>query len=740
MESRNTPSALSISLPMVANRILIVDDESVNRELLTRVLTRNGYLTSTASSGTEALERIAAEPFDLILLDVVMPGMDGMECLKRIRKRYPMTELPVIMVTGELDRERLLQAFRSGANDYITKPIDREIILIRIATHTQLRASLLALKYSEERYALAASGSNDGLWDWDVARNEVYYSPRWKSMLGYENHEIGTSADEWLERIHQEDRARFRATFLSLGSSGETNSSCELRMIHRDGAYRWMICRGVHVRDSVGRVYRMAGSLTDVTEGKVGDALTGLPNRLLFLDRLSRVIERFQRNPTSQFAVMFLDLDNFKLVNDSLGHEAGDRLLITISNRLENCLRSSDTVCRNSSATLARHGGDEFTVLLEDLNDTLEVEQIAIRILREVREPVLIDGQTITPSASIGWTTSREEQITAEDLLHEADTAMYHAKAQGRNLARRYSPAMQYEATRRLELENHLRVAVAQREFRLHYQPIIENSRRQIVGFEALVRWQNATRGLVLPIDFITTAEEIGLIVPLGWQILEMACEQAARWEKQFPETRACLNINFSLKQFYQPNFWEDFKSRVQSSGVTPHNICVEVTESILMENPELISQILGEIRSLGVRIAVDDFGTGYSSLAYLHRFPLDIVKIDRSFVGSMLTSKESLQIVKTIIELARSLRLQVTAEGVETDEQLRRLKEFGCEFSQGYLWSRPVESGVASQLLEAAVQGEWSLGTNTAPIFSLPQHLDPGSLPNLPTPNLSRH
>jgi diguanylate cyclase (GGDEF)-like protein/PAS domain S-box-containing protein len=687
--------------PQTAIRILVVDDEQVNRELLGHILSRSGYVVSKSDGGSDALDRIACEPFDLVLLDIVMSGMDGMECLQRIRERFSVTELPVIMVTGELDRDRLIHAFQTGANDYITKPIDREIILIRIKNHLQLRASLLALKYSEERYALAARGSNDGLWDWDVTRKQVYYSSRWKSMLGYADHEIGTSPDEWINRIHVDDRSRFMATFLTSGCM-ETNSSCEMRMIHRDGTYRWMICRGVSVCDNLGNVYRMAGSLTDVTEGKVGDPLTGLPNRLLFIDRVSRVIERFQRNPTSQFAVMFLDLDNFKLVNDSLGHEAGDRLLVTISNRLEFCLRSSDTISRSISATLARHGGDEFTILLEDLKDPSEVEQIAQRILNEIREPVLVDNQTITPSASIGWTISREGLATAEDLLHEADTAMYHAKAQGRNLVKQYGTSMQFEATRRLDLENHLRQAVAQREFLLHYQPIVDNRTRQIVGFEALVRWQNPRRGLMLPVDFITIAEEIGLIVPMGWQILEFAIQQVSHWEKQNPDYRASLSINCSMKQFFQANFWHEFKERIQTSGIKPNNICVEVTESILAENPESISRILGEIRNLGVKIAIDDFGTGYSSLAYLHRLPLDIVKIDRSFVSSMMTSKESMQIVKTIIELARSLQLKVTAEGVEHEEQYRILKELGCEFSQGYYWSRPVEGPTASRFLES--------------------------------------
>ncbi len=725
MESLTTSPKLPGSLA-TANRVLIVDDETVNRELLAHVLSRNGYRPTKVGSGLEALEKINTKAFDLVLLDVVMPGMDGMECLAKIRTQFSMTELPVIMVSGEQDRERLLQAFRSGANDYIAKPIDREILLIRAATYTQLRASLIALQYSEERYALAARGSNDGLWDWDSVCGEVYYSPRWKSMLGYADYEIGTSPDEWLSRIHRDDLEKFTQTFLPQKdiAACELNANCELRMIHRDGTYRWMICRGVKLCDNFGKTVRMAGSLTDVTEGKVGDALTGLPNRILFLDRLTRVIDRFHRNRSANFAVIFLDLDNFKLVNDSLGHDAGDKLLVTISGRLEQCLRGSDTVCRNRSATLARHGGDEFTILLEDLHAPSEVDYITQRILSELRKPVFIEGQTITPSASIGWTTSRDGNLVAEDLLREADTAMYNAKSQGRNQARQYNPAMQAEAAHRLEMESELRQALTKSEFLLHYQPIIENKTEEIVGFEALVRWQHSVRGLVPPLKFIPLAEEIGLIVPLGWQILAMACEQVAKWDRTFPDQHISLNVNFSLKQLYQPKFLDDFKAMIEKSGVRPRCICVEVTESILMENPELIIEILGEIRELGMRIAVDDFGTGYSSLAYLHRFPLDIVKIDRSFVTSMLTSNESLQIVKTIIELARSLRLKVTAEGVEREEHFLKLRELGCDFSQGYYWSRPIDGNAATGLL-------------ATPKPKLQSNLPPTVLsPNLPVTN----
>jgi diguanylate cyclase (GGDEF)-like protein/PAS domain S-box-containing protein len=735
MDPQPNPQQSNHTCPPTANRVLIVDDELVNRELLSHALTRNGYRTTKVNNGIEALDRISAEPFDLVLLDVIMPGMDGMECLEKIREQFSATDLPVIMVTGEHDRERLLQAFRAGANDYITKPVDREILLIRASTHTNLRASLIALRYSEERYALAARGSNDGLWDWDIVRSEVYYSPRWKAMLGYADHEISHAPEEWLSRIHAEDLDKFQSTFLPEKESAYCglNASCELRMIHRDGSYRWMMCRGVSVCNSVGNTERLAGSLTDVTEGKVGDALTGLPNRLLFFDRLSRVIDRYQRQRTSQFAVIFLDLDNFKLVNDSLGHDAGDKFLITLADHLKTCLRGCDSISRNMSSTLARHGGDEFTILLEDLHSPADVELITQRILGEIRKPLEINGQSITPSASIGWTIGHEGNLVAEDLLREADTAMYNAKSHGRNQARQYTAAMQAEAANRLEMENELRQALRKRQFLLHYQPLIENQRNRIMGFEALVRWQSPTRGLVPPLKFITLAEELGLIVPLGWQIFEMACEQAARWERDFPTQSVQVNVNFSLKQLYQPNFLSDFKTRVQEAGITPQKICVEVTESILMENPDLIIQILGEIRALGMRIAVDDFGTGYSSLAYLHRFPLDVVKIDRSFVTSMLTSHESLQIVKTIIDLARSLHLRVTAEGVEREEHYEKLRELGCDYSQGYLWSKPVEASAATQMIEATVG---QISTTETSLPNLGSDLAP-NLPNTPIVSL---
>ncbi len=684
--------------------ILVVDDEAVNREMLSRLLQRAGYSAEAVSGAASALNLIASRTFDLVLLDVVMPQMDGFQCLHEIRKLRSACELPVIMVTAETDRSRIIQAFRSGANDYVTKPIDREITLARILTHTQLRAGRIALQESEERYALASRGSNDGLWDWNVIKGEVYYSARWKEMLGHSDAEVGNTPEDWYRRIHQEDRAKFCSVMSGSGSE-ESNLTCEIRMAHCDGGYRWMICRGVSVRDASGAVVRMAGSLTDITEGKVGDALTGLPNRLLFRDRLERAIERFRRYPTTGFAVMFLDLDEFKLVNDSLGHQAGDELLLTIANRLRDALRGMDSVAVNRQpATVARHAGDEFTILLEEITNPADVEGVARRILDDIARPVTLASRVISPSVSIGWTTSKREHLTADDMLREADTAMYHAKSAGRGQAKCFESAMQDIATRRLELENDLRQGIERGEFLLYYQPIVSLLHHQICGFESLVRWQHPTRGLVPPLEFIQVAEETGLIVPLGWKIAEMACLKAAAWAREFPGREPVVAINVSARQFAEPDFVQRLESILSSTGARPELLYIEVTEGLIMGNPEVFRALLSSIRKLGIRIAIDDFGTGFSSLAYLHSFAIDVLKIDRSFVSALDRNQENIKIIRTIVELGRSLGLRLIAEGVETVEQLASLEQIGCEFAQGFLWSRPVPAEQATELLRQPI------------------------------------
>ena len=692
--------------------MLVVDDERTNREILSRLLLRNGYTVVAVASGSEALQRLASETFDTVLLDVVMPEMDGFECLRRIRQQHSVSELPVVIVTAEADRERIVAAFRAGANDYVTKPIDRDVTLARITAHAQLRQTLRALRASEERYALAAQGSNDGLWDWDVKAKEVYYSPRWKAMLGFENEAFGHLPEEWVDRIHPDDRARFCGAMSGHFDAAVTHLECELRMLHRDGSYRWMLCRGVYVRGDDGRICRMAGSLTDITEGKVGDALTALPNRLLFVDRLERTIERASRLQQGLFAVLFLDLDNFKLINDSFGHQSGDRLLIEVARRLETCIRSSDVVARcESRTTVARHAGDEFTILLESLNTADDADAVADRVIEAFVQPIELDTVRVFPTFSIGLAVGDANTTSAEDLMREADTAMYHAKSLGRNRRCKFEIWMQQRATERLALEHDLRRALQAQEFVLHYQPIVHLQTRVITGFETLVRWQHPEKGLIPPLTFIRAAEDMGLIVPLGWWILEQSCQQAAAWQQQFAAyPLRVISVNCSVTQLYQPDFLERFQHLLRRTGVNPRGLCIEVTESTLMDRPDMIRPILVGLRDLGIQISIDDFGTGYSSLAYLHRFPLDTLKIDRSFVNTLQESAENVEIIRTIINLAHRLGLMVVAEGVETEQQWQTLTEFGATHAQGYLISRPLPASAAARFFQETWTGMSSL------------------------------
>jgi diguanylate cyclase (GGDEF)-like protein/PAS domain S-box-containing protein len=563
------------------------------------------------------------------------------------------------------------------------------------------------LRESEERYALAAKAANDGLWDWDLIHNAVYYSPRWKEMLGSADGEISNSTHEWFSRVHPEDLADFNA---SIGKhiQGETpHFESEHRMLHRDGSYRWMLTRGLAMRDNEGKAYRMAGSQTDITERKRAseqlvydafhDGLTRLPNRALFTDRLERALERAKRREDYTLAVLFLDLDRFKVVNDSLGHLTGDQLLIGVARRLETTLRQVDTV--------ARLGGDEFVVLLEDIADVGHATATAERIQELLQEPFRLDDNEVFTTASIGIAVSRAGQERAQDILRDADIAMYRAKSMGKARYALYDETMHGRAVELLQLETDLRRSVDREEFVLHYQPIVSLLSGEIVGFEALIRWMHPERGLTYPGAFVTLAEETGLGIALGEWVLRQACRQLHEWKAALPAERDLwVSVNLSSRQLLQPGLVKLVESCLRESGARASDLHLEVTESIIMDEPEAATSVLVALRGLGVGLPIDDFGTGYSSLAHLHRFPITSLKIDRSFVNRVAAGGEDEVIVRTIVSLAHNLGMDVIAEGVETNEQLERLTALGCEFGQGFYFSRPVPAHEASQLLRLPV------------------------------------
>ena len=699
------PASLSKANATVG-RILVVDDEPVNRAVLDGMLKRHGYQTSQAENGTQALSLVAEGGIELVLLDIVMPDIDGFDVLTRLRAQHTAAELPVIMVTADDDRAQVIRAFQQGANDYVTKPVDVDIAMARINTQMLLRKSQAALRASEERYALAAIGTNDGLWDWQITTGEAYFSPRLKTMLGLDDQHKMDSIDDWLERIHVDDRQGVECELQAHLDGELPHFESELRMRRDDDSYRWMLCRGMAIRNKDCVATRMAGSLTDITEGKVADALTGLPNRLLFRDRLQRTIDRYARSSSDKFAVLYLDLDNFKLINDSLGHEAGDQLLIAVARRLEGCLRACESI-------VARLGGDEFTILLERLGSVAEAEQVAQRVIDAITAPFTLgNGREVFTAASIGISYVQHQQTKVDDLLREADTAMYEAKSSGKSQCRLFESTMHEQATERLDIESELRRALDRDEISLRYQPIVEIRSGVLVGFEALARWSHPRMGMVPPSQFIPIAEETGLIVPIGQAVLEMGCRQLSEWKSRHANCDGwTVSVNISSRQLTHDGLVESIQRTIDRENLLPGDLRVEITESAIMEDPQEAVGLLTSLRELGVRVGIDDFGTGYSSLAALHWLPLDVLKIDRSFVDKMSHSQENIAIIRTILALADNMHLDVVAEGIETDEQREKLLSMGCEFGQGFLFSRPLDSSQFESLLVEQISNKSLLG-----------------------------
>lgn len=569
------------------------------------------------------------------------------------------------------------------------------------------------VREAEDRVELAALGAVDGLWEWNLTADEVIYSRRWKSMLGYDVDEIGRAPSEWTDRVHEDDRHVLDEA-LDLHLKGETpHFECEYRMRQHDGTYRWMYARGVALRDRDGSPIRIAGSQTDIQERRMAveelmktafhDGLTGLPNRFLFMDRLSQLLAKAQRDPLAAFAVMFLDLDRFKVINDTLGHLAGDQLLVEVSHRLQYCVRPGDTVARGGRLlgdgnTVARLGGDEFTIILEGVATEREAVLIAERIEKELSAPFDIGGRETYTSASIGIAFSWTGYVSADDMIRDADTAMYRAKNLGRSRFEICDHAMHESIRRTIRLESDLREAIEQDEFVLNYQAIVDLRVGRISGFEALLRWEHPEQGLVSPERFIEIAEESGSIREIGSWVFRRVCLDLTRWNGG--EGSHWISVNVSARELVLAGFVESLIRQVTQSGVDPARLKIEVTESAIISNVEIAVKALHMVRDFGIGICIDDFGTGYSSFSNLSTYPVDTLKIDQSFVSGMSDSNENWKLVGTMVPLAAILGKTSVAEGVETTEQVARLRELGCTFGQGFYFARPMAFAAAVELL----------------------------------------
>ena len=528
---------------------------------------------------------------------------------------------------------------------------------------------------------------SDGVWDWDLLSDRVTYSAPWRALLGLGSAET-EDAETWFGRVHPSDLDALLAELEAFRRGRTQTFEHSHRVRHEDGAYHWMQARGVALRNAAGEAVRLSGTLKSLQQQGIFDSLTGLPNRTLLHDRLTGAFEAYRRNPERTFALLFIDLDRFKVINDSLGHRIGDLLLIELARRLQLCVRTGDTV--------ARLGGDEFVVLLEDIKD-YTLMQLVGRIERYTHATFELDGYQVVSGASIGVVSDLGSYTNTEDILRDADVAMYHAKKERVPYAL-FNPSLLARIVSRQQDEVDLRGALERGEFFLEYQPIVSLQGGVVSGFEAFVRWQHPTRGVLTPSAFIPLAEETRLITAIGEWVLSEACHQLSAWTGSGAKPLS-ISVNLSTTQLSQPDLVERVAHILKKSGLPPEQLRLEITETIIMADMERAKDVLYALRRLGVRLAIDDFGTGYSSLGYLHHLPFNTVKIDRSLIRAMGSDPRSLAVVQTVITVAQNLGLEVVSEGVESAEQVSTLRTLACLYGQGFFFSKPVGFQLAQGL-----------------------------------------
>jgi diguanylate cyclase (GGDEF)-like protein/PAS domain S-box-containing protein len=681
------------------------------RMLARETLEQAGFVVEEAGDGQAGLEAFEALSPDVVLLDVIMPVLDGFETCAALRALPHGARVPILMMTGLDDSESINRVYEVGATDFLTKPIALAMLGHRV--HYVLRANraFQDLQQSQERLTTAQRIAQLGHWEWDIGTDEAQHSDEVRRILGLAPAAPVPCSGLVLDAVHPDDRGTVTdAMYAALHRDEPLNIG--FRLVRPDGEIRVVHQQGEVVRDAAGQCLRMQGTLQDITDRKraeeriqqlaLYDALTGLPNRNLFREELGHAVSRSERNEDI-LVLLSLDLDRFKRINDTLGHEVGDLLLQEAGRRLSQTLRQSDLVARHDGedkgCCIARQGADEFTALLSNLNDAQDAAKVARRVIDALAEPFHLAGTEIVLGASVGIAVYPLDGGDAESLLKNADAARHYAKQHGKNRYEYYNGKMNASAIEKLALESNLHRALERDEFSLHYQPKVDLSNGGIIGVEALIRWRRPEQGMVSPADFIPLAEETGLIIPIGHWVLRTACAQIRAWQDA-GLSAVPIAINLSAKQFHQQNICEMVTDALREFDVPPHLLELEITESAAMKDAETTIAALKKLKAIGVRIAIDDFGTGYSSLSYLKRFPIDSLKIDRSFVTELPCNQDDASIAQAVITMGHALRLKIVAEGVETQAQRDFLAVNHCDEMQGYYFSRPLPAEQCTDLL----------------------------------------
>ncbi len=691
-------------------QVLVVEDDSTTRWSMVASLRKAGFSVTEAQDGEQALARFAEIEPSVVFLDVELPRLDGYETCRRLRRTAGGADVPIVMVTAFDDAESVNRAYHSGATDFIFKPINWTILEYRARYLLRSYQNLMRLKDSEARLAKAQRIARVGNFEWSITEDRICWSKEALRILGLDSAGSGTGPNASMVNVHPEDKVAVETAFRLAAAEGRA-FDVEHRVICGDGRERFVHQQGQPLRSSDGQTIRVDGTVQDVTERARSserirylafyDTLTGLPNRQLFFRLIDRAL-RLAVGGSHGFALLYLDLDRFKRINDTLGHSAGDQLLAAVAERLQHCLRAQDLVARapTPGVDVARLGGDEFAILLAGVDRRDQAAAVAHRIVEALSQPVPIGRRefVVTPSVGIAMFPAHGQDV--ETLVRNADAAMYQAKSNGRNRYQVYTEALRERLVKRLNMEDGLRKAIDRNQLVLHYQPKVDIESWQVVGLEALVRWQHPILGLVRPSEFIRVAEESGLIVPLGDWVMDKVCAQLRAWHAD-GLSAVRVAVNLSIQQFYGRDLPTAVSDCLSRHGIEPELLELEITESMVIEDTGEARAALNALKEAGVMLTADDFGTGYSSMTYLRSVPLDAIKIDRSFVRDLEFDQDAAAVAAAIIAMGKSLNLVTIAEGVANDQQLAFMKKRGCDQIQGYLYSRPVPAHVAVKFLD---------------------------------------
>ena len=696
-----------------AATVLVADDDELVRTFVRAALEHVGLNVCGASNGAQALEQFALHRPDIIVMDVFMPVMDGYAACSCLRGSVGGSRVPILMMTGLDDAEAIARAYEYGATDFITKPLNPTILSHRVKYMLRGSRTLDALLRSEARLGLAQRIAKIGDWEWQPQTGHFSASSELCRLMGIRHQDFGGTLDAFLQAVETQDQDRVDKALRRI-LTDRTPCDIDHRIMLPNGSEFVVNLQAEAVYDDRSKALTIVGTAQDISERKRSereihrlayyDSLTGLPNRVLFKDRVTQAIAHARRYQY-HLAVLFLDLDRFKLINDTLGHNVGDLLLKHLADRLSESIRHSDSIGRSTETVqtheLARLGGDEFTVLLTNLKDVQDASKVARRILEGLAQPFLVSGHEIFVTVSVGIAIFPADGDSVDMLLKNSDTAMYHAKEQGRNNFQYYSNAMNAAANERLMLEREVRHATEREEFVVYYQPQIDLRSGRIMGAEALVRWQHPKRGLLVPGEFLQAASDTGMIRTIDEWVLRTACRQNRAWQQRGLAVPS-VSINVSNSLFHGSTLLKAVEDTFAETGLTPDRLELELTESIAMRNVDTSITVLQQLKAMGVQLAIDDFGTGYSSLSYLQRLPVNRVKIDQSFVRELLSRVQPVPIVRAIIAMAHSLQLEVLAEGVEDETQRAILVAEGCDQAQGYLFGHPMPAAEFEKLLRA--------------------------------------